>query len=330
MPGRKCLFCGKTQLKHPHIRLHTFPRDAALRKKWVEASGLKDHGLPSRPVLCSKHFSSEAYNFDIAVKENLGFRTKGSRLKASAVPSIFNDHRGDGAATRTSPTKNRRVEDEYIITAAVMQGNRSPHVGNTEESEEMAVFQCGTEEIWVPVSFLDAATAETSSADTAAHGEQLPTEDTIQASHEEMPTADAEDQAELHACGVAGSNSGSIHLTSTPNASDCESGPEDDAHPADTAYVQYVECSRDCSLMDLSNNEADESCIKEQKYTVSHEALLSLFETCRSCLMPCSTEMKVSGTAVQIQATCTNNHVLLWFSQPQFHRKAVGSVLLAA
>ncbi|XP_077513504.1 uncharacterized protein LOC144124592 [Amblyomma americanum] len=69
--------------------------------------------------------------------------------------------------------------------------------------------------------------------------------------------------------------------------------------------------------------------LSEPKYIVFESCLVELLGPCRTCLAQCSTEVKRSGSLVQVTAICPFGHVWSWQSQPSLHRKAAGNILLA-
>ncbi|VEN52661.1 unnamed protein product [Callosobruchus maculatus] len=72
--------CTARYIKGGNLKFHCFPKDAALREKWIRAVRRKDFEPGSRAVLCSKHFEDSDYVQTV-------MDTK--RLKKDAVPSIF-------------------------------------------------------------------------------------------------------------------------------------------------------------------------------------------------------------------------------------------------
>ncbi|XP_067005162.1 THAP domain-containing protein 2-like [Anabrus simplex] len=60
---------------------HSFPKDEALREKWIKAIRRKNYNPSKYAKLCSKHFTKDC--FEICPWGRL------KRLKEGAVPTIF-------------------------------------------------------------------------------------------------------------------------------------------------------------------------------------------------------------------------------------------------
>nr|CAI5865936.1 unnamed protein product [Callosobruchus analis] len=72
--------CTSRFVKGGNLKFHCFPKDAALRKKWIGALRRKDFVPSTRAVICSKHFKNSDY---------VQTYMDSLRLKKDAVPSIF-------------------------------------------------------------------------------------------------------------------------------------------------------------------------------------------------------------------------------------------------
>ncbi|MEQ2274260.1 hypothetical protein XENORESO_017330 [Xenotaenia resolanae] len=88
MPSR-CVarFCGSTV--KDGVTIHSFPKEPDLRRNWeqfVQAKRKDFHHATPYSVLCSKHFQVDDY--DDAMMQMFGFKSKKKRLKKDAVPKI--------------------------------------------------------------------------------------------------------------------------------------------------------------------------------------------------------------------------------------------------
>ena len=90
--GKRCVAanCGNTNTDG--VSLHTFPKDAALRKKWTDFVKLKRGawvGPTEYSALCSAHFSADCFPFRQRFEmEQMGIKPKKVTLNPDAVPTI--------------------------------------------------------------------------------------------------------------------------------------------------------------------------------------------------------------------------------------------------
>lgn len=92
--------CSKT---HKDSSLFQFPKDASLRKKWADQvrRTRADKWEPTaRSVLCAMHFEQSCFEHDNKLSESMGLGKRKPRLKADAIPSIFERL----SLKRTTPT----------------------------------------------------------------------------------------------------------------------------------------------------------------------------------------------------------------------------------
>lgn len=72
-------------------KFHRFPSDPALRETWVAfvRRGRGGDWTPTkRSLLCSRHFTPDAYTCSIQLMADFGLSTKNVRLKSDAVPTL--------------------------------------------------------------------------------------------------------------------------------------------------------------------------------------------------------------------------------------------------
>ncbi|KAM4728871.1 uncharacterized protein FYW61_011698 isoform 2-T2 [Anableps anableps] len=110
MPSR-CVArsCGSTV--KDGVTIHSFPRDAELRRTWeqfVQAKRRDFHRATPYSVLCSKHFQADDY--DDAMMQMFGFKSKKKRLKKDAVPSIH------ASPPSPKPEKPHRRRISVVLT----------------------------------------------------------------------------------------------------------------------------------------------------------------------------------------------------------------------
>jgi len=89
---RRCIAASCSTVSGEGYSLHEFPRDKALRAKWVQAVKRyrsKWDGPSTSSVLCSKHFEPECFASDgVRYRDAMGIPAK-KRLKPDAIPTIF-------------------------------------------------------------------------------------------------------------------------------------------------------------------------------------------------------------------------------------------------
>nr|XP_022319003.1 uncharacterized protein LOC111121842 isoform X2 [Crassostrea virginica] len=90
--GIRCVAanCGNTNTDG--VSMHTFPKDAALRKEWTDFVKLKSGawvGPTEYSALCSAHFSADCYSFIQRFEtERMGIKPKKITLNPDAIPTI--------------------------------------------------------------------------------------------------------------------------------------------------------------------------------------------------------------------------------------------------
>lgn len=108
--GGTCCVVGcanYTSPKNPGVSFHAFPRNTALRRKWVASIGRKNWHPSQRSAVCSDHFRPECFRF---VKESskLGKPVCRRRLKSVAVPTLFACNRPASLPYRVETVKMKR------------------------------------------------------------------------------------------------------------------------------------------------------------------------------------------------------------------------------
>ena len=91
MPER-CVAAGCSRTPKDNVSLHTFPKQAELRRKWSKAvkANRADWSEPTgNSALCSMHFLSDCYEAETLLKESMGLPVKRRKLKGDAVPTLL-------------------------------------------------------------------------------------------------------------------------------------------------------------------------------------------------------------------------------------------------
>ena len=89
---RRCIAAGCDSVGGKDCSLHKFPKNEAIRKKWIKA--VKEQrsnwdGPSPYSLLCSLHFTDDCFITEgIRFRDELGMPTA-KRLKPDAVPTIF-------------------------------------------------------------------------------------------------------------------------------------------------------------------------------------------------------------------------------------------------
>ena len=112
---RRCIAAGCDTVSGKGYSFHKFPKDDALRRRWVSAVKRQRSNWdgPSKDSqLCSKHFEEGCFITDgVRFREEMGIPTV-KRLKPDAVPTIFArsvDYIQTSSSTPTSrPLSERR------------------------------------------------------------------------------------------------------------------------------------------------------------------------------------------------------------------------------
>ena len=90
MPKR-CVAAGCNNTVENGVSVYTFPKDEALKKKWIDqVKRTRDcwTGATVNSVLCSEHFTEDSFEESYNLHQSFGLK-KYKRLKKGAVPTIF-------------------------------------------------------------------------------------------------------------------------------------------------------------------------------------------------------------------------------------------------
>lgn len=88
MPGLRCAVAAcnnsliRTKARNEEISYHSFPNDANLRSKWVQACQRTENFNPDTSCICSTHFPKENFELDFR-KQLMGTKAK-RRLKPNS------------------------------------------------------------------------------------------------------------------------------------------------------------------------------------------------------------------------------------------------------
>ena len=112
-----CTNSGDTQ----GISMHCFPKDPAVRKKWVQfvrrhRTDFDPSKYSSKIFLCSAHFAESCFTKRFA-KELTGFDSRGTKcfLARGSVPTIDTAGSSDTDCNETISTKEKRLVNIYIV-----------------------------------------------------------------------------------------------------------------------------------------------------------------------------------------------------------------------
>ncbi|KAG0436413.1 hypothetical protein HPB47_017956 [Ixodes persulcatus] len=101
--------CFNSSRRDSPFHVHAFPADPGVAKLWVSAIQ-RDNFKPSKwSVLCSAHFTADAYEDKVWLMKNMGMDYK-PRLKRDAVPTLFSHKRRQAERTPGAFAKRRRME----------------------------------------------------------------------------------------------------------------------------------------------------------------------------------------------------------------------------
>lgn len=115
--GIRCVAanCGNTNADG--VSLHTFPKDARLRKKWADFVKMKRGAWPGPTeysALCSTHFASGCFPFRQRFEmEQMGIKPKKITLNHDAVPTIH--------ATVTTPAISSTATSNFFKSIFIVK-----------------------------------------------------------------------------------------------------------------------------------------------------------------------------------------------------------------
>ena len=101
---KRCVAAGCSNTYSDGVSLFQFPRDPVLRQQWsqqVRRTRARWSGPSEHSVLCSKHFTESCFEPSSALASKVGLE-KRKRLKADAVPTIFERPETSTSSTNTS------------------------------------------------------------------------------------------------------------------------------------------------------------------------------------------------------------------------------------
>ena len=85
-----CVAAGCNNTVENGVSVYTFPKDEALKKKWIDqVKRTRDcwRGATVNSVLCSEHFTEDSFEESYNLHKSFGLK-KYKRLKKGAVPTI--------------------------------------------------------------------------------------------------------------------------------------------------------------------------------------------------------------------------------------------------
>jgi hypothetical protein len=121
--------CSNTPAKNPKLSLHTFPNEhkqPERRLKWIAAVKRKNFTPSKYSVICSEHFTRDAY------KRPPGIPNMPAILKPDSVPTIFPAY---PAHLKPKPAKLRRILVKRVHSPG------EPMQSNSNSSESPAAEQ---------------------------------------------------------------------------------------------------------------------------------------------------------------------------------------------
>ncbi|CAC5364335.1 THAP2 [Mytilus coruscus] len=97
--------------------LLTFPKDPDRRKIWIQKVKRQNFVPTEHSRLCAKHFDFDQFVIDARIASSVKFTPKQKRLKANAIPTIFNYNKsgGETSALGASPSKRKRIRHAFHL-----------------------------------------------------------------------------------------------------------------------------------------------------------------------------------------------------------------------
>ncbi|XP_052084466.1 uncharacterized protein LOC127721708 [Mytilus californianus] len=324
--------------------LFTFPKDPDRRKIWIHKVKRQNFVPTEHSRLCAKHFDFDQFVIDARIASSVKFTPKQKRLKANAIPTIFN-HNKSGEKTSAlgaSPGKRKRVRHasralEKRRRLEIFQGFSGGKVSldseltqvldmsadDVEESE--SVFLSEVEPHNLDTSMPLAVTCLTDKRQTFEMFSQTDNKIVYPQQHAQIqaiiPMTDSSTQTEniFIPPELFGSNASSQLETVEEELSDSD----------DPEWVPSDEEDEIDRLVDI-NEQKNEA--KERKFIVFETELNDLFRECVECRKTLTSEeivKKVTGTLIQININCDCGYSKSWKSQPMSNTMPVGNLVLA-
>ena len=113
----RCVAAGCSHTFKDGVSLYKFPKDSGLRKKWVDqVRRTRDKWMPTdTSELCCRHFEDSCFEPDSNLSEAMGLGKRKARLKANAIPTIFEKSaslKRRASAFESQVPKRRRIAYE--------------------------------------------------------------------------------------------------------------------------------------------------------------------------------------------------------------------------
>ena len=332
--------------KDKFVSLHGSPRDKILRKKWENACGRQQ--LPKFPLLCSRHFSPDAFqSFGRAqlVKEltGAGYTTK---LKPDAVPTIFPHKEAKRPRPRTaSENRAKKRQRQGTLDALLMGVGGIPpqpaaatavEVTEGEPSDSTAIMEdldcLPAQSVLFQESVSDQCSPIMADAETQTDiymsdvAVQFPTDvqyavsrDHVYAGKQTFVRKRKREEDIL-----------SQDLFLSDDEISEESQPQTQSDP------DYIVHSSEASQSTLEISQASSASHTEDRvFLVFEKQLKLLLQRCSKCgsLIDINHDIKElqnEGSQLTLELTCANSCTYRWQSQPSLSgTKGAGNLLLA-
>ncbi|XP_013174455.1 PREDICTED: THAP domain-containing protein 1-like [Papilio xuthus] len=113
------LWCGKNSrfscTKTDEVTFHRFPKDKAIKKKWIEATK-RDNWRPSNfSVICSRHFTEDCYHSIKPRRRLLDNAIPTLNLPVITFDSLINEFESDQHLKASSMARNASAQEPISI-----------------------------------------------------------------------------------------------------------------------------------------------------------------------------------------------------------------------
>ncbi|XP_031555107.1 uncharacterized protein LOC116292014, partial [Actinia tenebrosa] len=337
--------CTNYSTKTKDVSYHKIPKDLQIQKAWI--SRLRRANLPplKNCYVCSEHFEDGCFESDL-MEQLIGEKRK-RRLKADAIPSIFNFSTIPSKRRATTENRIRRQRQKetldnlltpttHALDEMVEESDMEVSFDETPSNKRDFGVQCCLDE---KLSIRKSTSTQTENVDVSVETSdaciQVEGNSTFEQLNSILHDHPYSYTAPSVPMSVSPQKSCKNDVSPQKSAKSCGSFPLSDEEVnlfSSDEEDEYIISSQETNSSTDKESEPEyhfDTYIKEPKYLVFAACLGELFRFCINCgSIVTDTNITCTGSMVTVKTICMKGHNCLWNSQPLINRAPVGNLLI--
>ncbi|XP_040065676.1 uncharacterized protein LOC8030003 isoform X2 [Ixodes scapularis] len=332
--------CFNSSRRDIPFHVHAFPSDPRIAKLWVSAIQ-RDNFKPSKwSVLCSAHFTADAYEDKVWLMKNMGMDYK-PRLKQDAVPTIFSHKRRQPQRTPGAFAKRRRMEIVSELLSSPAGPSTSCSVALQIPAEPLTEAIICTEPVPVgaaegdcpdasaPLDFsVPCVNSDTSKPSKRDKSVQVLVRPGTKSAHTQAraPARSIGVQTFFPRTNAACQTSQWKPKEADPGESCDELGEPDREDPGVKDDKDYIPSEEYGESFAEPHTAPDNNRV----FLVAEVQFRQLFKVCPKCYASCQVSIECEGTVVEVISKCPADHHSYWVNQDVVNQQPLLNLLLCA